>query len=285
VTGSSNTVPFTVLQTASVNLTGATVAGPAAPGSTVSFTNTVTNTGNGSDTFNITLSPGNFPSGTTFQLFKADGVTPLVDTNSDGTADTGPLAPGATYSVILKATLPPGATNAGAPFIVAKTARSVFDSTKSATANDQLTAVSSASVDATNNSPAAVGVPGVGVFANGEGAAQVTNTLNAGASTIFTIVANNTGASSDTYNLGASTVNTFSSVTLPAGWAVSLPRRRWSGQLLDHWRNHHQHWLSGGWCKRRRLRGGECPQRLRSGYRPALFPHTVADVECVGHLA
>jgi uncharacterized repeat protein (TIGR01451 family) len=33
--------------------------------------------------------------------------------------------------------------------------------------------VSSASVDATNNSPAAVGVPGVGVFANGEGAAQV----------------------------------------------------------------------------------------------------------------
>lgn len=222
VTGSSNTVPFTVLQTAAVTLTGTTVPGPAAPGSTVSFTNTVTNTGNGSDSFNITLSAGNFPAGTTFQLFKSDGVTPLVDTNSDGTVDTGPLAPAATYNVILKATLPPNATNAGAPFIVAKTATSVFDPTKTATTNDQLTAVASAAVDATNNLPTGAGVPGVGVFANGEGAAQVTNTLNPGAATVFTIVANNTGPSPDSYNLGASTVNTFASVTLPAGWTVSF---------------------------------------------------------------
>lgn len=222
VTGGSNTVPFTVLQTAAVTLTGTTVPGPAAPGSTVSFTNTVTNTGNGSDTFNITLSSGNFPAGTTFQLFKSDGVTPLVDTNSDGTVDTGPLAAGATYNVILKATLPPNATNTGAPFIIAKTATSVFDPTKTATTNDQLTAVANSAVDATNNLPTAVGVPGVGVFANGEGAAQVTNTLNPGASTVFTIVANNTGPSPDSYNLGASTVNTFASVTLPAGWTVSF---------------------------------------------------------------
>ncbi|MEO7886910.1 MAG: hypothetical protein ABI893_02665 [Polaromonas sp.] len=222
VTGSSNTVPFTVLQAANVTMTGSTVAGPAAPGSTVSFTNIVTNTGNGSDTFNITLSAGNFPSGTTFQLFKSDGVTPLVDTNSDGTVDTGPLAAGAIYNVILKATLPPNATGAGAPFIIAKTATSVFDPTKTASANDQLTAVSAAAVDATNNLPTAVGVPGVGVFANGEAAAQVTNTLNPGAATTFTIVANNTGPSPDSYNLGASTVSTFASVTLPAGWTVSF---------------------------------------------------------------
>jgi uncharacterized repeat protein (TIGR01451 family) len=222
VNGSSNTVPFTVQQTASVTLAGATVAGPAAPGSTVSFSNTVTNTGNGSDTFNMTLSTGNFPAGTTFQLFKSDGVTPLVDTNSDGTVDTGPLAPAAIYNVILKATLPPNATNTGGPFIVAKTATSVFDPTKSATANDQLTAVANAAVDATNNLPTAAAVPGVGVFANGEALAQATNTLNPGASTVFTIVANNTGPSPDSYNLGASTVNTFASVSLPAGWTVSF---------------------------------------------------------------
>ena len=222
VTGGSNTVPFTVLQTASVTLTGTTVPGPAAPGSTVSFANTVTNTGNGSDSFNITLSAGNFPAGTTFQLFKSDGVTPLVDTNSDGTVDTGPLAANATYNVILKATLPPNATNTGAPYIVTKTATSVFDSTKSAATNDQLTAITNASVDVTNNLPTAAGVPGAGVFANGEGAAQVTNTLNPGASTVFTVVANNTGPSPDSYNLGASTVNTFASVALPAGWTVSF---------------------------------------------------------------
>lgn len=222
VTGASNTVPFTVLQAANVTLTGTTVLGPAAPGSTVSFTNTVTNTGNGSDTFNITLSPGNFPAGTTFQLFKSDGVTPLVDTNGDGTVDTGPLAPAAVYNVILKATLPPNATNTGAPFVIVKTATSVFDPTKSANTNDQLTAVANSVVDATNNLPTAVGVPGAGLFANGEAAAQVTNTLNPGNSTVFTVVANNTGPSPDSYNLGASTVATFASVTLPAGWSVSF---------------------------------------------------------------
>ena len=220
VTGSSNTVPFTVSQAASVTLTGATVAGPAAPGSTVSFTNIVTNTGNGVDTFNITLSPGTFPAGTTFQLFKSDGVTPLVDTNGDGRVDTGPVAAGATYNVILKATLPPNASGVG-PFVVVKTATSVVDPTKSATANDQLNAVSAALVDATNNSPAGAGVPGVGVFVNGEGTAQVTNTLNSGASTTFTIVANNTGPSSDSYNLGVSTLGDFSGA-LPAGWTVSF---------------------------------------------------------------
>ena len=116
VPGSSNTVPFTVRQGASLTLTGQTVAGPAAPGAMVSFTNTLTNTGNATDTFNVTTGTSTFPAGTTLQLFKSDGVTPLTDTNGDGTSDTGPVAAGATYNVIVKATLPPNATNTGAPF-------------------------------------------------------------------------------------------------------------------------------------------------------------------------
>jgi hypothetical protein len=129
VSGNTNTVPFTVRQTAAVTLTGQTVAGPAAPGATVSFTNTVTNTGNATDTFNITTGASTFPSGTTFQLFKSDGVTPLTDTNGDGIPDTGPVTAGTTYNVIVKATLPPSATNAGAPFTLQKTATSVADAT------------------------------------------------------------------------------------------------------------------------------------------------------------
>lgn len=109
VTGSSNTVPFTVSQLASVTLTGATVAGPAAPGSMVSFTNTVTNTGNGVDTFNITRGTGNFPSGTTFQLFKSDGVTPLVDTNGDSIPDTNTTGVRA-YTARVVDQLPPNMT-------------------------------------------------------------------------------------------------------------------------------------------------------------------------------
>lgn len=220
VTGNSNTVPFTVTQTGAVTMTGQTVAGPAAPGSTTSFSNTVTNTGNGTDSFNITLSAGNFPSVTAFQLFKSDGVTPLVDTNGDGTVDTGPLAPGATYNVILKATLPPNATNAGAPFSVSKTATSVFDPSKSATAVDTLTAVAVAKADLTNNLPTAVGVPGAGP--GPEGTPQASNAVNPGNTTVFTLVANNTGPSPDSYTLGASTVSTFASQTLPAGWTVTF---------------------------------------------------------------
>ncbi len=81
----------------------------------------------------------------------------------------------------------------------------------------------------------------MGVFANGEGAAQVTNTLNPGASTVFTIVANNTGPSPDSYNLGASTVNTFASVTLPAGWTVSFRADGGAGNCSTTGRDHHQH--------------------------------------------
>lgn len=221
VTGSSNTVPFSVLQSAGVTLTGQTVAGPAAPGATVSFTNVASNTGSGPDTFNITFGANNFPAGTAFQLFKSDGVTPLVDTNGDGRVDTGPLAAGATYNVIVKATLPPNATNAGAPFSLSKTATSVFDPTKTASTTDTLTAIASAAADLTNNAPiGGAGVQGTG--AGPEATARVTNAINPGTATTFVLVANNTGPSPDSYNLGASTVSNFSSQTLPAGWTVSF---------------------------------------------------------------
>lgn len=219
--GSSNTVPFTVLQTASLTFTGETVPGPANPGSTVSFTNVVTNTGTGVDTFNITLGSSNFPAGTTFQLFKVGGLAPLVDTNGDGIIDTGPLAVGAAYSVILKATLPPNATNTGAPFSITKVATSVFDPTKAKTVTDTLNAITNAKVDLTNDAVAGnAGATGAG--AGPEASALVTKTVNPGTTTVFTLVTNNTGPSPDSYNLAASTDSTFSGLTLPAGWTVTF---------------------------------------------------------------
>ena len=219
VTGSSNTVPFTVQQTASVTFTGPTATPSANTGATVSFTNLVTNTGTGVDTFNIKLAASNsFPLGTTFQLFKDDGLTPLVDTNGDGIIDTGPLAKNGTYSVILKATLPPNASGNG-PFVITKTATSVVDPAQSATATDTLTAITGASVDLTNNSAAATGVPG---FGNGNVALAVTNPTNPGTTTIFTLVANNTGPSPDSFNFSASTDSTFGLLTLPAGWTLTF---------------------------------------------------------------
>lgn len=216
VTGSSNTVPFTVSAANSVTMTGATIAS-AVPGQTVSFTNVVKNTGTATDSFNIAITANSFPAGTSGQLYKSDGVTPLVDTNGDGIIDTGPLAPGASYNVILKGTLPPNAS--GGPFTVTKTATSVTDPTKTASANDTITLVSGAKIDLTNNLPAATGVPGFGP--GPEAAAQVTVAANPGTPAVFTLVANNTGTSTDSYDLLASSSTTFPG-TLPAGWTVTF---------------------------------------------------------------
>ncbi|MDQ3812803.1 MAG: hypothetical protein M3347_02500, partial [Armatimonadota bacterium] len=125
----SNTVNFTVTQVAGVIAGDDNTPTPASPvpqGATVSWTIPVTNTGNATDTFNMTLPTNNFPAGTTFQFFQSDGATPLQDTNGDGIPDTGPLAtedatPGGTdtYNVVVKAVLPPGASGTGpggAPF-------------------------------------------------------------------------------------------------------------------------------------------------------------------------
>jgi uncharacterized repeat protein (TIGR01451 family) len=218
-TATSNQVDFTVTQTAAVALTGATVASANA-GSTVSFSNQVKNNGNGTDTFNITLvsAPGSFPAGTSFQLYKSDGSTPLVDTNADGVVDTGPLAAGATYNVILKATLPPSASGTG-PFAISKTATSIFDNTKFSTAADTLTAIVKNTVDLAHVSTAA----GSGIGVGPEVAAQATLSANPGSSTaVFTLVTKNTGPSPDSYNLFASTDSTFAALSLPAGWTVSF---------------------------------------------------------------
>lgn len=222
VNGTTNTVAFTVKQSAGVTISGQTVAGPAAPGSSVSFTNIVTNNGNGTDTFNITVGTNTFPSGTTFQLFKSDGVTPLADTNGDGIPDTGPLAPGATYNVILRANLPANATNTGAPFTVQKTATSVTSSTVTATTTDTLSAISNNAVDLTNNSAYNATTPAPGQGPGPEASPVVTNTTNPGTSSTFILYANNRGPSPDNYNLAASTVASFASQTLPSGWTVTF---------------------------------------------------------------
>jgi uncharacterized repeat protein (TIGR01451 family) len=121
-----------------LDFTGQRIAS-AAPGTTLTFTNVLTNKGEATDTFDILLGTSTFPAGTTIQLYKSDGVTPLADTDGNGTPDTGPLAPGATYNVIVKvnvpATTPPGA------YKVSKTARSVTAPSRFITVDDSVDAI------------------------------------------------------------------------------------------------------------------------------------------------
>jgi trimeric autotransporter adhesin len=249
-TGSpSNTVPFTVSQVAGVNGNGSAtsstpVTDPAAiasapQGSTVSFNNYVWNRGNGPDSFDMIVAAtgtaaNNFPAGTTFQLFKSNGTTPMVDTNGNSTIDTGliPASNDATctvangfvadtannrcgYLVVLKATLPSGAT--GGPFSVTKTAVSKFDPLVSDPIVDTLTLITSSTVDLRN------GVANTAGTGNGPEALPVTTlSINPGASGAFVLKVNNTSSLADTYNLAASTDSSFAAISLPVGWTVSF---------------------------------------------------------------
>jgi len=211
----SNTADFTVTQGVSVTLTGQTIAS-ALQGGTVIFTNVVRNTGNGIDTFDITMATGTFPGGSTFNLFQSDASTPLIDSSGNGVPDTGPLTPNQTYEVIVRVTLPTGVSGGG-PYTATKTARSKVDNTVFATANDVLTTIGTSTVDLTANAA----LPGgAGVGTGPEAAAVVSNSSNPGTTTRFTLYVNNTSTSGDSYGLAASTVSSFASLTLPAGWTV-----------------------------------------------------------------
>ena len=212
----TNLSSFTVNQAVSLTFAGQTVPN-ALQGSVVVFTNTLTNTGNGSDVFDITVNMGSFPAGSSATLYQTGGLALLSDSNGNGIPDTGPVAAGATYDVVLRVQLPSGAT--GGPFSLTKTATSWTNPLVSAVATDVLTAIVSNSVDLTNDA-ALPGAPGAGI--GPEGGFVIRNTTTPGTTTRFTLYVNNTSGQNDNFDLAASTDNTFGALTLPAGWSVTF---------------------------------------------------------------
>lgn len=191
----------------------------AAQGSTITFNDYVWNTGNGTDSFNAVLSGSNFPAGTTFALFQPDGVTPLLDSNGDGIPDTGPLAAGSVYRVVVKATLAASAPAGAGPYSVTLTATSNTDPTKSNPVLNTLTTIAANTVDLTNN----VSVAGGATVAQGLGSTGTTvittNTVTPSTTTAtqsrFQLYVNNTSAVADSYNLSVTSA-------IPTGWTVTF---------------------------------------------------------------
>ena len=240
----TNSVDFTVTQTSAVaandsNILSTTLGdddvvtvASAGQGTVVVFDNYIWNNGNGTDKFNVAYANAGvngFPVGTSFQLFQADGVNVLQDTNSDGIPDTGALAPGASYKVVLKATLPANATNTGAPFNVVKTATSVIDPTKSDTVTDRLLAITANVVDLANSAANSVlgagGASDAGTVAGGAGVngAWTTTAINPGATATFPLYITNKVGQADNYNLSADNdANDANALAFPAGWTVEF---------------------------------------------------------------
>src|SRR5258707_7201284 len=135
-TATSNVVTTVVQQVASLTLT-ANGAKTASPGSPVFYPHTLTNTGNGSDNFTLTLAPAQ--SG----AFTLTGTHIYLDANGDGIPDnftdlTGTqvtVTPGAAnaFKFLITGTVPPGAT-AGQTNNFSVTARPAFNTTKAPSA-------------------------------------------------------------------------------------------------------------------------------------------------------
>ncbi|QGW81604.1 beta strand repeat-containing protein [Variovorax paradoxus] len=195
-------------------------------GGSVKFPQTVFNTGSGVDSINLSIANGTFPAGTTFLLFAADGVTPLLDTTGDGVPDTGPIPVGGSANIVVQANVPASATVGSGPFNAVLTGRSANDPTKLDATLDQVTIVVGSLVDLTNTA-AGTGSGSVAGGDLGPGPSPqptTTNSTPAGTGTIFTLFVKNNdagGPATQTYTLAASQSTGFPG-TLPAGWTVKF---------------------------------------------------------------
>src|SRR5436853_2559693 len=148
-TATSNVVTTIVQQVASLQLT-ANGAQTASPGGPVFYPHTLVNTGNGSDSFTLSLAPAQ--SG----AFTLTGTHIYLDANGDGIPDnftdlTGTnvtVASGAAnaFKFVITGTVPAGAT-AGQTNNFSVTATSVFDNTKAASNTDTTTATANAVIN------------------------------------------------------------------------------------------------------------------------------------------
>ncbi|CAM3426828.1 hypothetical protein [Polaromonas hydrogenivorans] len=199
-----------------------TIQPSVSPGGSVLFTQTVYNTGNATDTVNVTALASTFPAGTTFQLFSAGGVVALLDTTGDGIVDTGPISAGSSVNIIIRANVPAGATAAG-PFVVNVRGVSANDTSKIDATQDQATALVAPSslIDLTNTA-VGTGIGNVGSGDLGAGPSpSPTTTVStpAGSSALFTLFLKNNDTAANSYNLSASQTAAFPG-SLPAGWTV-----------------------------------------------------------------
>lgn len=185
----------------------------AAAGSSVDFVNTVRNDGNAVDQINIIVDPAStLPPSWAVILLRSDGVTPLVDSGTDGIVDAGPVAPGATVDVVVRLVIP-GNQAAGGPFDAVIRAQSTNNPVEINLTTDRVLTVVPASVD-------------IGNYNGGPGTDNnpVNRNADPATSVDFALDVINTGGSADTYTFGS---------TLPAGWAVTYYEDTNGNGVLD----------------------------------------------------
>jgi len=223
-TGTTTTAKDTTAGTPNSGTADNTTVATAVSGTMVKFPQLVFNTGNATDTVNLSTDLSGFPAGSTVSYYAADGVTPLGDTNGDTIKDTGPIAPGGSVQVVAVVTLPSLSTvpaTPTAPYTAIVKGTSVGDATKSDTTGDILTKIVTVLVDLTNTTTGS-NDPNKGDIGTGPSVQPTTTSSTpAGTGVVFPLYIRNNDDVSRDYNLSASQTNSFPG-TLPAGWTVTF---------------------------------------------------------------
>ena len=192
-------------------------------GKPVIFDDYVWNTGNTSDTYNLTYTATNLPTCAQVQFVGADGQTPLTDSNGDGIIDTGSLAAGQARAVKVRVTTTPTCSSTNI-INIDVVARSITSSSISDPIRNQIDKIIGQGItDLYNSDNSGTGVGNV----DNSGNALLNKFIVAGQSTVFPLVIKNSGTSNNNYTLYVSStainLNNLNSITaLPAGWSVNF---------------------------------------------------------------
>ncbi|HXF80562.1 MAG TPA: hypothetical protein VN598_16980, partial [Usitatibacter sp.] len=147
-TATSNLVQTTVTQVKSFTL-AANGARTAAPGQTIYYPHTITNTGNGTDTYTL-----NAPASTSFGAGPHGSLAYYIDANGDGQPDnatpiatSGAIPAGGTFRFVVAGTVPAGAVNGNTATITV----SVSDTTPTTSTNTDTTTVAASVINVTKS--------------------------------------------------------------------------------------------------------------------------------------
>ena len=187
-------------------------------GGSVSFENYVWNTGTVADRFNLTFNSHNLPTGSVLEFYRADGVTPLFDSNNDGIVDTGTLDAGAKLPIIVKVTFPADYIDtANTTYNIVPKAQSITDNTKTDTVQDRTSLIQSAAsrlVDLINSPETTANGAGNGNVSNGGSPWKTLAGVN-NQTVVFPLTVRHTGQAT-AYSFSADADNNFATVALPS---------------------------------------------------------------------
>lgn len=193
-----------------------TETGDVYQGATIRQEFVLTNNSNRADSLTVAVSNDDYPSGTTFRIVGADGVTPVI-------GSVGPLAIGASTKVTLLATLPTdlvptATTNYTATLTTTSDASGVSDVATAEFTGEVL----ASSVDLENDE---LGLEGSDAAPTNGGAPWITSTTDPGVPVTYDMIVENNGPVSDSYNLSLD-------AALPPGWTVEY--RDAAGTLISN---------------------------------------------------